>query len=121
MRKMLKALIAAAGLAVISTMTVLAANGWVQENGRWVYYQQESKVYNEWKTGADGSYYYLGGDGYMVTNDFVDDDRFVGSDGKMVTNAWRQINSKWYYFDGNGRMTRDRSSSNSHSWERNCC
>ena len=34
MRKMLKALIAAAGLAVISTMTVLAANGWVQENGR---------------------------------------------------------------------------------------
>ena len=116
MRKLLRAAAIAAGLFAMSTITAFAANGWVQENGQWVYYDRDSKVYNEWKTGADGSYYYLGGSGYMTVNDFVDDDRFVGADGKMVTNAWRQINSKWYYFDSNGRMTRERSRQIDGAW-----
>lgn len=117
MRKMLKAMVIAAGLALAGAVTAFAANGWVQENGQWVYYDRDSKVYNEWKTGADGSYYYLGGDGYMAVNSFVDgDERFVGSDGKMVTNGWRQINSKWYYFDSNGKLTRDRSRQIDGAW-----
>lgn len=117
MKKQLRALALAAGFAAMSAMTALAANGWVQENGQWVYYDRDSKVYNEWKTGADGTWYYLGNSGYMSVNSFVDgDERFVGADGKMVTNAWRQINSKWYYFDSNGRISRDRAKQIDGAW-----
>ena len=117
MKKKLKALMIAAGISAVSAMTAAAANGWVQENGQWVYYDRDSKVYNEWKTGADGTWYYLGNSGYMAVNSFVDgDERFVGSDGKMVTNAWRQINSKWYYFDNNGRISRSRSKQIDGAW-----
>lgn len=110
MRKTVRTLVIALGLGMMAATTALAANGWTQENGQWVYYENNSKVYNEWKASADGSWYYLGGDGYMLTNALVDgDERCVGADGKMVTNAWRQINSKWYYFDNNGKISRDRS------------
>ncbi|MDO4265096.1 MAG: cell wall-binding protein [Eubacteriales bacterium] len=117
MKKTLKTLIIAAGFAVMGAMTAAAANGWVQENGQWVYYDQDSKVYNEWKQSADGNWYYLGNNGYMSVNSFVDgDERFVGSDGRMVVNAWRQINSKWYYFDSNGRLSRSRAKQIDGSW-----
>lgn len=83
------------------TMTVYAL-GWTQENGTWVYYDDNGKVTNTWERSGTG-YYYLGADGNMVTNSFIDD-RYVDSDGRAVTSTWRQIDEKWYYFDTGGNM-----------------
>lgn len=116
MKKMLKAFVIAAALSAAGALTAAAANGWTQENGQWVYYDRDSKVYNEWKTAADGTWYYLGNNGYMAVNSFVDDERYVGSDGRMLTNRWQQIEGKWYYFDNNGKTSRNRARQIDGSW-----
>ena len=107
MKKTVRTLLLAAAVTAAASMTALA-DGWTMENNQWAYYQNGSRVTNAWETGADGSYYYLGSSGHMVTNSFIDDERYVDAAGRMVTNGWRQIDGKWYYFDVNGRMLRDR-------------
>lgn len=108
MRKLLRAVLAAAAVSAAMGMTAFA-DGWTQENGNWVYYSNGSKVTNEWKTSKDGGYYYLDSSGKMAVNSFVDDDRYVASDGRMLSNCWRQIGSKWYYFDNSGKLVRNKS------------
>ncbi len=108
MKKVFKTLLAAAGLSTVLAITAFA-DGWTMENGQWTYYENGYRVTNDWRLSADGGYYYLGSNGYMVTNTFVNDERYVDNDGKMVTNGWRQINGKWYYFDNNGQLITNRS------------
>lgn len=79
----------AASITAACAFTALA-DGWTMENGRWTYIQNGSKVTNEWRISGDGGYYYLGSDGYMVTNAFIDYERYADADGKMVTDGWRQ-------------------------------
>lgn len=102
MKKFSRILIMAALLAATSAVTALA-DGWTQDANGWRYYKNNVPVYNEWQTDANGDYFYLGSDGYMAVNSYVDDDRYVDSTGRMVKNAWRQIDNKWYYFEANGR------------------
>ena len=108
MKKLFRAVITASILSAAMCMAAFA-DGWTQEGGSWVYYQNGYKVTNEWKTGKDGGYYYLNYNGNMATDSFVDDDRYVGSDGRMLSNCWRQIGSKWYYFDNSGKLVRNKS------------
>ena len=108
MRRLFRVVLAAAVMSAAMSAAAFA-DGWTQEGSTWVYYTNGYKVTNEWKTSKDGGYYYLDGSGNMAVNSFVDDDRFVGSDGRMVTSSWRQIDSKWYYFDNSGKMIRDKS------------
>ena len=108
MKKLLKTIVLAAAAAALTATAALAAEGWTFENNQWVFYQNDSKVYNTWKASSDGKYYYLGDDGGMVKDRIVDESRYADSDGSMVTNAWRQIDGKWYYFDGNGKMLMNR-------------
>ncbi|MDO4960263.1 MAG: cell wall-binding protein [Eubacteriales bacterium] len=108
MRKLFKIALTAAALSAAMTIAAFA-DGWTVENNNWVYYQNGSRVTNEWKTSSDGGYYYLDSSGYMATNTFVDDERYVGSDGRMVAASWRQIDSKWYYFDQSGKIVKDKS------------
>ena len=116
MKKTGRALMLAAILAAMASMTAFA-DGWSKDtNNQWVYYENGGRLTNAWKTGADGAYYYLGSNGYLQANSFVDDDRYVDGDGRMVTSAWRQIDSKWYYFDANGRMVKDRARQISDLW-----
>ena len=61
----------------------VTANGWIQENGKWYYYQNGTKA-TGWKT-VGGVTYYFDGSGIMKT-------------------GWQQISGKWYYFDRNGAM-----------------
>ena len=115
MRKLLRAAAIAAGLFAMSTITAFAANGWVQENGQWVYYDRDSKVYNEWKTGADGSYYYLGGNGYMTVNDFVDERYHVEKATRAACKYLKQAYARFgnwetvaaSYNAGQGRISRE--------------
>ena len=95
--------------AVLSFSAAAFADGWTKENNQWVYYQNGYKVTNDWRTSADGGYYYLDGSGIMAANRFIDYERYVDADGRMVTSAWRQIDGKWYYFDSNGKLIREKS------------
>lgn len=86
-----------------------ATDGWKQENGNWVYIQNGSRVTNEWKK-TTNYWFYLGSDGYMVTNSIVDN-KYVNEDGAMVSNSWRKVYSdgeeNWYYFTNTGTMAED--------------
>ena len=55
-------------------------SGWQKESGAWYYYKNGSAVKNTW----EGNYW-LGSDGRMVTNRYVDSGRYyVGNDGAWV-------------------------------------
>ena len=108
----MKKLITISALAAAFALSLSAAafaDGWAKENNQWVYYQNGIKVTNDWRTSADGGYYYLDSYGNMLVNSFVDYERYVDADGRMVTAAWRQIDGKWYYFDTNGKLIRNKS------------
>lgn len=93
-------------------MTSLA--GWVQNNGLWYYYKDSNNemVRDEWVTSGNDKYY-LGHDGVMKTNSFVDETYYVNGDGVMVTNSWQLIQNergeeaKWRYFASSGRAYED--------------
>ena len=57
-----------------------AQNGWVKSGDAWYYYKNGSAVRNAW-----AGNYWLGSDGRMVTNRYVDGGRYyVGNDGAWV-------------------------------------
>ena len=108
MRRLWKAAVLAAAVAACMSVTAFA-DGWTKENNQWVYYENGSKVMNQWRTSDEGGYYFLDNFGNMLVNSFIDDDRYVDADGHMVTDTWRQIDGRWYYFDTNGHMIRNKS------------
>ena len=93
-----------------------AAQGWVQNGSAWNYYYQGNIVRNAWV----GSYW-LGADGRMATNTWVDGGRYyVGANGVWDKNAkkqespkpaekkngWLKEGSTWYYYN-QGIMVRN--------------
>ena len=87
-------------------------NGWVQSGGAWYYYKNGSAVRNAW----EGNYW-LGSDGRMATNSWVDSNRYyVGNDGAWIKDygrktGWQKEGSTWYYYK-NGTLVRN-------AWEGN--
>ena len=78
-------------------MTSFAAQGWVEEDGTWYYYDKDgNKVENEWKKSGD-NWFYLDGEegGAMATDKIVVDDKdntyYVDGNGVMVTNTWVKV------------------------------
>ena len=99
MRKQTKiaALVSAAALLTIGAAMTSFASGWTMEDGQWVYLNRDGdRVEDEWKT-SNGGYYYLGEDGYMVTNQIVKDDKdniyYVDGTGLRVTNQWVSVDN----------------------------
>ena len=97
----------------VASSDVLAAQGWVKTGNAWYFYNQNGTLArNAW-----AGNYWLGADGRMVTNAWVDDGRYyVGSNGLWVKGAqkpaaakpevkkqgWVQNGSAWnYYYQGN--------------------
>ena len=86
--------------------------GWVQNGSAWNYYYQGNIVRNAWI----GSYW-LGADGRMATNSWVDGGRYyVGANGAWVKdakkqevkkNGWVKEGSTWYYYE-NGVLARNK-------------
>ena len=91
--------------------------GWVQNGSAWNYYYQGNIVRNAWI----GSYW-LGADGRMATNTWVDGGRYyVGANGvwdktvkkqetpkpEVKKNGWVKEGSTWYYFE-NGTLARNK-------------
>ena len=97
----------------VASSDVLAAQGWIKTGNAWYFYNQNGTLArNAW-----AGNYWLGADGRMVTNAWVDDGRYyVGSNGLWVKGAqkpaaakpevkkqgWVQNGSAWnYYYQGN--------------------
>ena len=90
--------------------------GWVQNGSAWNYYYQGNIVRNAWI----GSYW-LGTDGRMATNSWVDNGRYyVGANGlwdksakkqevkpEVKKNGWLKEGSTWYYYE-NGTLARNK-------------
>ena len=86
--------------------------GWQKEGSTWYYYKNGSVVRNAW----EGNYW-LGADGRMATNSWVDNNRYyVGNDGAWIKDyenktGWQKEGSTWYYYK-NGSVVRN-------AWEGN--
>ena len=91
--------------------------GWVKENNAWFYYENGTLVKNKW-----AGNYWLGADGKMATNAWVDNGRYyVGSTGLWDKNAkkqeapkpavkkqgWVKENNAWFYYE-NGTLARNK-------------
>ena len=100
-----------------ATKPEVKKQGWVQNGSSWNYYYQGNIVRNAWI----GSYW-LGADGRMVTNSWVDNGRYyVGANGvldktvkkqetpnpEVRKNGWVKEGSTWYYYE-NGMLARNK-------------
>ena len=105
----------------VASNDALAAQGWVKSGNTWYFYNKNGTLArNAW----EGNYW-LGADGKMVTNAWVDNGRYyVGKDGAWVKNAqkaattpakpatvtkqgWVQTGTTWYYLDAQGRTVKN--------------
>ena len=87
----------------------LLKNGWVNEGGKWYYYNDDVKVVSKWMKDSIG-WVYLGSDGAMVTNKWVKDSIgwcYVGANGYAVTNCWKEDSVGWCYLNASGSMTKN--------------
>ena len=102
----------------VASNDALAAQGWVKSGNTWYFYNKNGTLARNAWVGN----YWLGADGKMVTNAWVDNGRYyVGSNGEWVKNAqkpaaattntakqgWVQSGASWYYLDANGRVVRN--------------
>ena len=88
---------------------VVKKNGWIKEGNTWYYYENGTLARNKW-----AGNYWLGADGKMATNAWVDNDRYyVDGNGAWVRNAGQGVNYSGYYkvvslyipvYDANGRI-----------------
>ena len=131
--KLVAVLSAAALLAIGASMTSIAATGWQEENGTWVYYDKNGETVTEQWAKSGNNWFWLNEDGEMATDFLVDDDSnyyYVDANGAMVTNQWVSIENEdydgdsdddplnyWYYFGANGKAYKSSSNSNSASFK----
>ena len=119
---------AAALLAIGGAMTSFAAQGWVEEDGTWYFYDKDgNRVEDEWKKSGD-NWFWLDSEegGAMATDKLIDDDNntyYVDGNGVMVTNTWVKVVNedqdddddpaeyRYYYMQSNGKAYRQSSSS----------
>lgn len=98
--------ISAIALAMVWSFSISAyAAGWSASGSDWMYLDDNNnKVVNTWKNGADGKPRWLNSSGIMAKNAWVDGDTYyVDSNGLVVKETWKQIDNYWYYFDNNGK------------------
>ena len=120
---------AAALLAIGGAMTSFAAQGWVEEDGTWYFYDKDgSRVEDTWKKSGD-NWFWLDSEegGAMATDKLVEDDDntyYVDGNGVMVTNTWVKVVNedqdedddpaeyRYYYMQSNGKAYKAGTSSN---------
>ena len=120
---------AAALLAIGGAMTSFAAQGWVEEDGTWYYYDKDgNRVEDEWKKSGD-NWFWLDSEegGALATDKLIEDDDdiyYVDGNGVMVTNTWVKVVNedqdedddpaeyRYYYMQSNGKAYKAGTSSN---------
>ena len=114
----------AMALTMGSALVSFAATGWAEENGEWVYYNNDGSKATDVFKKSGNNWFYLDSDGIMAKNQLIEDDGnyfYVNSAGAMVTNQWRSIENEdsgsdepdewWYYFQSNGKAVKKSGSS----------
>ena len=97
-----------------ATVTNVMKQGWVKESNVWFYYNTDGTLArNKW-----AGNYWLGADGKMVTNSWVDNNRYyVGANGAWVKDArhpeekkqgWVKESNTWYYYNTDGTLARNK-------------
>ena len=99
------------------TKPVEKKQGWKKEDNAWYYYDNGEVARNKWI----GDTYWVGKDGKMVTDNWVDNDRFyVDKSGKkdpsikkkVIINdelGWQKRNGgNWYYYEKDGSLARNK-------------
>ena len=87
--------------------------GWSQTGNTWYLYDNEGNIVkNRWSGN-----YWLGSDGKMVTNSWVDGGKYyVGADGKWVSDAlkpgetrkgWTKAGSTWHFYNDKGNQVKN--------------
>lgn len=129
--------VAAMSVMVLGTAVMASADGkqgWVQEGSNWYYYNTKGdKLVNAWAQDGSGIWYFLGDDGAMVKDKFINNDEllvvedsedlnndakffYVGKDGAMVKGWYKAYtdgndrptaDDKWYFFGADGQMYQD--------------
>ena len=115
---------AAMALTMGSALVSFAATGWAEENGEWVYYNNDGSKATDVFKKSGNNWFYLDSDGNMAKNQLIEDDDnyfYVNSAGAMVTNQWPSIENEdsgsdepdewWYYFQSNGKAVKKSGSS----------
>ena len=99
----------------VASSDALAAQGWIKTGNTWYFYNQNGVLArNAW-----AGNYWLGVDGRMVTNAWVDNNRYyVGNDGAWVKGAqkpaaaqkqgWVKEVNTWYYYNTDGTLARNK-------------
>ncbi len=118
-KQMGKYLPLAAALLLYAPVTVQAATGWQQDSAQnWVYMENDKKQTNQWIPWTDGTLRYVGGNGLIVTDNWVtyEGSRYrVREDGSRYENQWFSITTKpsnpngkpstlWYYAGEDGKI-----------------
>lgn len=87
--------------------------GWIQEESGWRFKDSDDYYLTDsWKK-RDGDWYYLNAEGYMATNEKIDE-YYVGENGKRISSQWIALENEdnwssdsqdqyWYYFGKDGK------------------
>ena len=109
----------AAAILLSAPFTAYAATGWQQDaSSNWTYVVDDKKQVNQWVPWTDGTLRYVGGNGLIVTNNWVSyqGGRYrVKEDGSRYENEWFSITSTptlpsskpsttWYYAGADGKI-----------------
>ena len=96
-----------------TTVTNTTKQGWTKAGNAWYYYNNGSLVVNRWIGN-----YWLGADGRMATNAWVDNNRYyVGANGVWVKDArhpeekkqgWVKEANTWFYYNTDGTLARNK-------------
>lgn len=115
-------LLASAAMLTVGAASIVSAKGWIQQGGSWYYQNGDGDLVTDSIQSSGTSKFYLGEDGAMVTDYFLEDYGngadcyYFGANGAMVTNTWVAIDPSvvsaqgdyipdayWYYFTGTGK------------------
>jgi len=106
----------------IPSISAFALDGWQQDTAQeWIYKENDRKLVNQWVVWMDGTLRYVGGNGQIVKNNWVNsgDGRYrLKEDGTRYENQWFSITSNptlpsskpvtsWYYAGADGSILRD--------------
>lgn len=122
-RDILKYLPVTAVFLLAAPFAAQAATGWQQDgNQNWTYVEDDKKLTNQWVPWSDGTLRYAGGNGLIVTDNWVtyEGSRYrVKEDGTRYENAWFSVTSTptlpsssastlWYYAGSDGNVIMDK-------------
>ena len=121
-RKIVSIVICTAVFMAIPSVSAFALDGWQQDAAQeWIYKENDKKLVNQWITWMDGTLRYVGGDGKIVKDNWVnfENKRYrVKEDGTRYEDYWFSITSipslpsakpvtSWYYAGADGSILKD--------------